>query len=686
MKQPPRPHMKTHLRQEPDPQGQDSNSNYDMGQPAAKRRRGDGPASPPKTKRLVRLRSKDAASKLRLAEELWSEGSRQDALAHLKTILDPSTWRTLAPPEQCRGAALTLALGGVESALNLYGAIIRDHGYYFEALLGIARCHLHLKQHKAALEVLQRCHEADTTRSASWHFLTGTAQLMLKNWPAAESHLKKCLELDPQHSLALNNLGLVYKNSNADRSLAREHFTQSLKADPNCVDAAINMASLLMDGEPHELDEAHDLLIRFEQQQNDNPLLHHALGQVLQRQKQWDDALKHYLQAYRLTPRDPDLLTNIGIWHFDTKNYDEAIRWFTKALEIDPDHPDANHFLGTTYGNLGRLDLQLPFLEKSIQSNPDDPVTRFQFAWHLLGAGDWSLGFREYQYRPSRHRATVAANGTPLAHRLPDDMTGDRILVVQDQGIGDEWFFLRFLPELQRRGAELHYWTNSKLAPLLERAGWFSRVWREPPPAGDFAAAVLVGDLPFLLDFRTGSPPPAPLSIQVLPGARANAELVLRATGPGPYVGVTWRAGTDFLRDRHSRKRLLDKSIPIDVIAAWLPAEATIVSLQRHPAEGEISALAKAVGRPVLDAAVFNEDLEQMLGLLACLDHYYAVSNTNVHLAASLRLPCTVFVPMPPEWRWMSAGEVSPWFPDCRVVRQQADGTWPSPGASTGLK
>jgi hypothetical protein len=65
-----------------------------------------------------------------------------------------------------------------------------------------------------------------------------------------------------------------------------------------------------------------------------------------------------------------------------------------------------------------------------------------------------------------------------------------------------------------------------------------------------------------------------------------------------------------------------------------------------------------------------------MLALLALLDDYVTVSNTNVHLRAAVNRGCRVLIPSPPEFRWMAAGSVSPWFPDCRIYRQGPDGSW----------
>jgi hypothetical protein len=153
----------------------------------------------------------------------------------------------------------------------------------------------------------------------------------------------------------------------------------------------------------------------------------------------------------------------------------------------------------------------------------------------------------------------------------------------------------------------------------------------------------------------------------------------LAAFGPPPYVGVTWRAGTDFRQAREFGRdvRALFKEIDIAVLARALGGRAgTVVSVQRGSLPGEVDALAAASGLPVLDAAAMNDDLEDALALLDALDDYAGVSNTNTHLRAALGKTGTVFVPFPPEWRWVAARAESPWFPGFRVCRQTPRRAW----------
>lgn len=46
-----------------------------------------------------------------------------------------------------------------------------------------------------------------------------------------------------------------------------------------------------------------------------------------------------------------------------------------------------------------------------------------------------------------------------------------------------------------------------------------------------------------------------------------------------------------------------------------------------------------------------NEDREDLLALLALLDDYVGVSNTNMHLLGSLGKTARVLVPNPPDWK-----------------------------------
>lgn len=168
-----------------------------------------------------------------------------------------------------------------------------------------------------------------------------------------------------------------------------------------------------------------------------------------------------------------------------------------------------------------------------------------------------------------------------------------------------------------------------------------------------------------------------PPSIAIPPLLEEIAKITARlaAFGDGPYVGVTWRAGTA------GKDCFLHKEVPAEQLASAVAKSAagstgTVVVTQRNPAEGEVGAFARALGRPVLDLSALNPDLEAVLGLRAVLDIYVGVSSANVYLRDAARRPSHVMVPYPAEFRWLVEGQESPCVPGAALYRQDPYAFW----------
>jgi len=184
-----------------------------------------------------------------------------------------------------------------------------------------------------------------------------------------------------------------------------------------------------------------------------------------------------------------------------------------------------------------------------------------------------------------------------------------------------------------------------------------------------------VGELPLVLGTaRLDELPPA-LPLTALPERSSAIKSRLAALGNGPFLGVTWRAGTE--RTANHRKPLLYKEADCSLLGRALSTwHGKVLILQRNPRAKEIERFLHALGRPAHDLSDLNENLEDMLALLEQLDEYVGVSNTNMHLMSGLGKPARVLIPNPPEWRWMAEGQESPWFPGFTLYRQQRDGEW----------
>jgi ADP-heptose:LPS heptosyltransferase len=71
-------------------------------------------------------------------------------------------------------------------------------------------------------------------------------------------------------------------------------------------------------------------------------------------------------------------------------------------------------------------------------------------------------------------------------------------------------------------------------------------------------------------------------------------------------------------------------------------------------------------------------DFSDTAALVAALDLVITVDTSVAHLAGALGAPTWVMIPRPPEWRWLLAGERSPWYPTMRLFRQDSANDWRS--------
>jgi tetratricopeptide (TPR) repeat protein len=371
-----------------------------------------------------------------------------------------------------------------------------------------------------------------------------------------------------------------------------------------------------------------------------------------------------------------DAATNAADICIRSGRYDEALALLDHAAALAPGSQVAatNRAL-VLFAKRGPA-AAIEELSRFLDSRPDAAGARLHRALLLLGEGRFPEGWREYAWR---HRAHRVPRPPGLADELPQSLEGKTVALVPDQGLGDQLFFLRFAPLLRERGARVVFACPPKMVAMLHGAPGVDEVL--PCDAGSLpqtqaAFIVALGDLPRIAS--DGAVPP-PFSLAVSEERLSAWRARLAGIGPAPYLGVTWRGGTrtttsEFLAEDW---KPIYKEIDFQALAkAVRPWRGTVLVLQRLPASGELAAFSRALGRTAHDLSELNEQLDDMAALLQVIDEYAGVSNTNMHIRAGVGRSAKVLVPFPPEFRWMSSGDSSPWFPGFRLFRQPPTLDW----------
>jgi tetratricopeptide (TPR) repeat protein len=330
------------------------------------------------------------------------------------------------------------------------------------------------------------------------------------------------------------------------------------------------------------------------------------------------------------------------------------------------------------YTNLGLHDKALPLLDQAIEMNPRDANRRFlRSSIHLLNER-YAQGWDDYSTRllsSVKHLRTLA---------LPDwkgePLQGKRIVVMCEQGLGDQVMFASCLPDLlAQKPARVVVEAVDRVAPTLARSFPACEVIASKQDAemvwlrelGDMDYFTSLGDLPHRFRRDSKDFPRHTGYLKANSNRTEHWLSELRQLGHRPSIGVSWRGGTETTR------RVL-RTLDVAQLAPLKEAvDANWICLQY----GDVKADLKAATDVGIDLHYWPQaikDLDEFAALISALDLVITVCNTTVHYAGALGKPVWVMAPRIPEWRYGLHFKSLPWYPSSVMYRQSSDKDWAS--------
>ncbi|MDH5259089.1 MAG: tetratricopeptide repeat protein, partial [Gammaproteobacteria bacterium] len=532
-------------------------------------------------------------------------------------------------------ATISLSTGDFQNSLNSYldwKSIEPDSS---QMNMGLARCYLGLKEVNKVVDLLN---ELKACPDKSPFIRLDMSNLLLEHGQtkAAITSYLSLIEDVKERETVYNNIASAYDRQN-DSEKAIEYFLKAIEINSNYTPAYSN------------------------------------IGRIYTDIKQFENAENSLLKALEIEPNNVNALINMGRLHDVKNDFAKAKIYFEQAVKLAPDNPMAHSNLGNAYHQLGNFKLSSQHYEACLSIDP-----YYADAEQNLGINELAMGKFDTAWGHYFQRVRVLDHGEKLSPITPGmSLSGKHIYFCRSQGVGDELFFLRFLPELKKQNVTITYRSSQKTFSLFSQIADIDHIINENDPTPECDYYFTIDDLPLILNINDINKIAPSLKLKPDLG-RVNKIKQILLKYPPPYNGITWRAGKQEIQTSHrDNLRILSKIIPMSCVEkVTMPLKGTIVILQRNPDKSELEELKRFVKQPVLDLSQYNDSLDDMLALLSQIDSYIGVSNTNMHLFSALGKTADVFVPFPPEWRWMTEGSSSPWFPGFGIYRQLVDGDW----------
>ena len=429
----------------------------------------------------------------------------------------------------------------------------------------------------------------------------------------------------------------------------------------------------------------------------DNLQAQDGRARTLRELGRYDEAIAILQAAIKAHPTEARLWNSVGVTLSQQGQTETALTFYDEALRLDPRLATAAYNRACAQFDLGALEAakaDFATAGKLARKPADAAMITFAAATLALARGDLAGGWEGYEARLSPHRArpvTFEAPGRRWAPDLP--LAGKRLLVLAEQGLGDELLFASLLPDvIEALGPEgrLTLAVEPRLVSLFARSlpqaeilahrteTVGGRVRRSAGGLADPGAIDVWAPLASLpRQFRRAVTDfPARPGFLVADPQRVAHWRNWLGEGP-PAVGLTWRSG-NLLGDRRRQ---------YPPMASWKPvleaSETRLVNLQYDVQADELEALGALGGRALLQPPGLDlkNHIDDLAALCCALDLVVSVSNATGQLAGACGAP-TVMLCVPAAWPRLGQ-ESYPWHPTIRPVAPRIFGEWDPAMAQT---
>ena len=507
--------------------------------------------------------------------------------------------------------------------------------------------------------------EVDETNAKAFHVLAMALERMGHQHKALVTYERAYL-LDPQDPELLINLGLTAWNLKMNESAA-------------------SLFKRYIDACPH------------------SPLGYNNLGSVLYDLGRPDIAIEMLRQAIFSMPQEAILWNSLATVLAEDGRAEESLVFYQEAVRLEPGFARGYHNLGYAYQHLGKLEEALANYDKALELAVD-PTERMESRHSrsicLIGAGQIEEGFREYEIRNNQRFRAYFHHMIKAPRWTGEPLEGLKLLLVGEQGLGDEFMFANILPDIMRDlgpDGKLQIAVDPRLVALFQRSFPDAEV-------GTYDDRTLIDDsgnkalrlIPFA---SNGNEPDmwAPMgtalhvyrkSLQdfrheafLTPDPVRVAEFREKLSAlPGKKIGVCWRS----MMLEAKRAKYFS---PIDGWAPLLKTPgASFINLQYGDCAAELARAAEEYGATIhqIEGLDLRKDIDGTAALAAALDLVLSAPTAAAATAASVGAEVW-FLTAGRTWPQLGTDEY-PWYARTRVFSPEQFGDWAALMAMAGAE
>ncbi len=489
---------------------------------------------------------------------------------------------------------------------------------------------------QAAEKLYQEIISAGSANHSTFNHL-GLSQFRKGDCKAAISSFKEALKLNPKYSEAHSNLGMVL-TTNGPKKDAMFSLKKAIKLNPT------------------------------------SPEIHYNLGNFFLKYGNLQSANLSFQKAINLKPNFTEAHYNLGIVLKKLGKSQSSNLSFQKTINLNPNYPKAHQAIGLNFIDQGNINAAISSFQKALKLQPSFHECRFNLSTAQLLSGNYSSGLGNLEWR-WRRKSPPKIHGRPTVQPWVRKklQKGEKLLVVSEQGLGDIFQYMRYIPYIKSQGIDVSFCTLPKLHTLIKASGI-----DQNPLTPEQANTVSEGQwIPLISLARyLQISPENPIISE--PYISSTDELVKKwktifSKEKRPIVGLCWQGSPEM--EKHS---YIGRSIPLETFSMLLELnKITILSLQKGFGSEQLENCSFKnqfiACQPQIDS---TWDFLETAAIIENCDLIITCDTSIAHLAGGMGKPVWLLLRNIPFWTWGLQSESTFWYPSMKLFRQKERHNW----------
>ena len=533
-------------------------------------------------------------------------------------------------------------IGKIDIAIQNYKIVIRKNKLHWQSRNNLYLIYFEEKKYIDSLNLIE---EVLDIKKNYQPVLRDKAHVLfyLKKLDLALEIIDKSLKYNPLDYIAINIKGMIYSGMR-DYLKAKEIYLHAIKTNPQYHPSYSNLAKCLT-----ELNER-------------------------------QSAIEYLQKCLKIKPNFFEALNNLANIYSTLGDNDKAIPIYLKLLNSNKNHYEINLNLANAYFLKKNIKVAKKYFKIVEELNPKDDKFKKNYGLFLLYTQDYK---KAWQIGDGRLKLQEFYTSNSWMDRIKDKLwdgetinINDTILVIKEQGVGDEILYSTIYPDLIKKYPQVKIETEKRLVDFFDKNFLTNNTFipylsisESKEKLKRFKYIIMAGSLGRL--FRNSREDfPSSNYLDASKDIKLNIFEELNKISSKKKIGISWKSKREFFGE--------GKSLDLNSMAPLICNENfDFINMQYGDVKNEIIDFEKKFNRKIhtLNNLDLFNDFEKITALLQNLELFISISNSTAHVAGAANVKTWLIKPKSHAifHYWNQPDNKTPWYPKIEIFEQYDD-------------